>query len=526
MGKVNSLIATLKDFHIEFFYLLFMFALTVQSTVVTQLIEDKICLNRFGFTLDDCLDDKSSNKTLVLKEASLLSSYRSILGKLPAIATTLFVGSWINNYINHLKFIILMPCISMIIQILVLIGNAVYFELDPKTVLVVDLLPWIFGTIRNTFMALQTYVVLTNPPEKRIIKFASIDVASLMGSVAGQYCGGWILDQKPWFPNQVHNYLGVFIISLIFKLIAICFFAFKVPTVYKLNEKRTKKNPDHANHNLPYKTQKSVESAVSEENVGPIAEFISKVFSLEALKKLFSTLTKPRTEGRRGVLLLLVVAEVLLSIEFSFGYTIAFQFAQKAYGWSNYQYSLYQSILRVVPAFLQSFGPRILIEKLGTSDITLGLMAIASHAAQQIIVGSWLSTEGYFAASIAGCLFVFFGSAVRSLLCNVVDQDEVGGVFSLLSVFGSIVTLGTDWVLVKIFNATLATYPGLCYHLFAGLAVFPFIIFLWIKFQRPHLAGSNLAKKDKQEKDDPIVRKTEISVVNQTNTNENNKSTI
>ena len=47
--------------------------------------------------------------------------------------------------------------------------------------LVVDLLPWIFGTIRNTFMALQTYVVLTNPPEKRIIKFASIDVASLTG---------------------------------------------------------------------------------------------------------------------------------------------------------------------------------------------------------------------------------------------------------------------------------------------------------------------------------------------------------
>lgn len=131
MGKINwkSISATLRDSQMEFFYLIFMYGLSVQSTVVTQLIEDKICLNKFGFPLNDCLADKSENKTLVLKETSIISSYRSILGKLPAICTTLFVGSWINNYPSHLKFIITMPCISSILQILIYIGNAIYFEL-------------------------------------------------------------------------------------------------------------------------------------------------------------------------------------------------------------------------------------------------------------------------------------------------------------------------------------------------------------------------------------------------------------
>ncbi|XP_015787069.1 uncharacterized protein LOC107364250 [Tetranychus urticae] len=497
MGKINwkSISATLRDSQMEFFYLIFMYGLSVQSTVVTQLIEDKICLNKFGFPLNDCLADKSENKTLVLKETSIISSYRSILGKLPAICTTLFVGSWINNYPSHLKFIITMPCISSILQILIYIGNAIYFELDPKTVLIVDLFPWIFGTIRNTFMALQTYVVLTNPPEKRIIKFASIDVASLTGSIAGQYMGGWILDQKPWFPNQVHNYLGVFIISLTFKVISVLFFIFKVPTVYKVNEKRVARNPDYVKYNLPFKTQQSVESKLSFHNKGAIKEFIRKVFSLEALKKLFRTLTKPRDAGKKQALLLLVVAEIVLHIEFSFRGSVSFQFSQKAYGWSNYQYSTYHAAVRVIPAVMQLIGPRILIQRLGVSDINLGLMAIASHTAEQIITGAWLSSAGFIAATLSGAVAFLFGSAVRSILCNVVERDEIAGVFSLLSVFSSILTLGTDWVLIRLFNATLSFYPGLGFHMFAGAAIIPFSVFMWIKFKLPHLVTKNMAKR-------------------------------
>ncbi|XP_015788789.1 uncharacterized protein LOC107365748 isoform X1 [Tetranychus urticae] len=224
MGKMKELIAIAKDSHLEFFNLVFVFGLTIQSTVVTQMIEDKICLNQYGFRLADCADEHSDAKIAVLREASTISSYRSILSGLPAIVTTLFVGPWINNYPNHLKLIIVMPAISSILQVMFLTGNAIFFSLDPKTVLIVDLIPWIFGTIKGCFMALQTYIVLTTQPDKQILKFSMCDVASYIGGIAGQYTGGAIFAQKPWFKNQVSNYLGVFIVSLIFKISAVIIF--------------------------------------------------------------------------------------------------------------------------------------------------------------------------------------------------------------------------------------------------------------------------------------------------------------
>lgn len=300
----------------------------------------------------------------------------------------------------------------------------------------------------------------------------------------------------------------MFIISLTFKLIAVLFFIIKVPTVYRLNEKRAKKNPDHAKHNLPIKTQKSLETQKSEEYEGPVKEFISKVFSIDAQKKLFGTLIKEREGGRREVLLLLVGAEIVLHIEMSLRGNITFQFSQKAYGWSNYDYSRYHAIVRVIPAFIQLVGPRVFIQRLGVSDINLGLIAIVSHAAEQTITGSWLATGGFIAATLSGCVFTLFNAAVRSLLCNVVDRDEVGGVFSMLSVFSSILTLGTDWVLIRVFNATLTSYPGLCFHMCACAAIIPFSVFLWVKFKRPHLVSKNLVSSmggptKKPESDNP-----------------------
>ncbi|XP_025017371.1 uncharacterized protein LOC107365748 isoform X2 [Tetranychus urticae] len=205
MGKMKELIAIAKDSHLEFFNLVFVFGLTIQSTVVTQMIEDKICLNQYGFRLADCADEHSDAKIAVLREASTISSYRSILSGLPAIVTTLFVGPWINNYPNHLKLIIVMPAISSILQVMFLTGNAIFFSL-------------------GCFMALQTYIVLTTQPDKQILKFSMCDVASYIGGIAGQYTGGAIFAQKPWFKNQVSNYLGVFIVSLIFKISAVIIF--------------------------------------------------------------------------------------------------------------------------------------------------------------------------------------------------------------------------------------------------------------------------------------------------------------
>uniref|UniRef100_T1KP27 Major facilitator superfamily (MFS) profile domain-containing protein n=1 Tax=Tetranychus urticae TaxID=32264 RepID=T1KP27_TETUR len=477
MGKMKELIAIAKDSHLEFFNLVFVFGLTIQSTVVTQMIEDKICLNQYGFRLADCADEHSDAKIAVLREASTISSYRSILSGLPAIVTTLFVGPWINNYPNHLKLIIVMPAISSILQVMFLTGNAIFFSLDPKTVLIVDLIPWIFGTIKGCFMALQTYIVLTTQPDKQILKFSMCDVASYIGGIAGQYTGGAIFAQKPWFKNQVSNYLGVFIVSLIFKISA----------------KQAAKDPNHVNHGLPFRRHKS-----EEEKQSPVKEFVSKVFSFSAICKLFQTLTKPRESGKRGVLLFLVGIAVVRSVEYPFIRSNFYLFAQRAYGWSNYEYSKYSAINDSIPALMQLIGPRIFIQLLGMSDISLGILACVSHAGEMIIRGIWLTTVAFFISTVTGCTYTLIDAVTNSLLGKIVERDEIGGTFSLISVISSAIALFSDWSLTQIFNATLHSDPGFCFQLFAGITIIPISVFLWINYKRSHLieAKSNETNKD------------------------------
>ncbi|XP_015788770.1 uncharacterized protein LOC107365729 [Tetranychus urticae] len=492
MGKINKLIEIIKGSYLECFYLIFVFGSSMQLTVVTQMIEDKICLNQYGFRLADCADEHSDAKIAVLREASTISSYRSILSGLPAIVTTLFVGPWINNYPNHLKLIIIIPAISSILQVMFLTGNAIFFSLDPKIVLITDLIPWIFGTVKICFMAIQTYIVLTTPPDKRVIKLSMCEVATFIGLVAGQYTGGAIFAQKPWFKNQVSNYLGVFIVSLIFKISAVVIFIITAPSVYKLNEKQAAKDPDHVNHGQPFKRHKS-----EEEKKSPVKEFVSKVFSFSAIRKLFQTLTKPRESGKRGVLLLLVGISIARSVESSFTRSNIYQFAQRAYGWSNYEYSKYSAINDSIPAFMQLFGPRIFIQLLGMSDISLGIFALVSHFVALIIQGSFLKTEGFFLSTVTGCVFTLIDPVANALLGKIVERDEIGGTLSLISVISAIIALFSDWSLTKIFNATLHSYPGFCFHLFSAVLTIQISVFLWIKYKRSNLFDTKANEKNK-----------------------------
>lgn len=64
-----------------------------------------------------------------------------------------------------------------------------FVPLDPKTVLIVDLIPWIFGSIKGCFMAMNTYIVLTTPPDRRIIKFSTCDVAAFIGELLHLFLG-------------------------------------------------------------------------------------------------------------------------------------------------------------------------------------------------------------------------------------------------------------------------------------------------------------------------------------------------
>ena len=59
----------------------------------------------------------------------------------------------------------------------------------------------------------------------------------------------------------------------------------------------------------------------------------------------------------------------------------------------------------------------------------------------------------------------------RSLLSKVVESEEVGRVFSVLSLLAAVSTSLVSAAFMKLYNQTLATLPGAYLLLASGLAV-------------------------------------------------------
>ena len=75
-------------------------------------------------------------------------------------------------------------------------------------------------------------------------------------------------------------------------------------------------------------------------------------------------------------------------------------------------------------------------------------------------------------------------TASRVYISKLVEKDEGGSVFALLSCFEAIVPLFASLFFTSIFNATLDTLPGLAYQMAGLTLVIPLSVFAWVDIKR------------------------------------------
>ena len=114
-----SIINSLK---IEPFVLIFVMSANVSEIARVQLIQDKICLNNYNQSRDFCIDlskirdtnddpdysDETKNK--ILADVAKLSTYIQIISTLPAFFYILFIGPFLDRYINGRRVVL---CLGM-----------------------------------------------------------------------------------------------------------------------------------------------------------------------------------------------------------------------------------------------------------------------------------------------------------------------------------------------------------------------------------------------------------------------------
>ena len=135
--KVKRIFEFFSLLNVEPFILFLMISSMIKIVPSSQLIQDKICLNKFNMTSTYCLnlpqmtaeEDIFNVKTQILKEVTKYSLYSNLIGTIPTLLGTLLIGSWIDKYRGAKKAIMIASALAGIMEGLIAIANIYYYDI-------------------------------------------------------------------------------------------------------------------------------------------------------------------------------------------------------------------------------------------------------------------------------------------------------------------------------------------------------------------------------------------------------------
>ncbi|XP_015785196.1 uncharacterized protein LOC107362613 [Tetranychus urticae] len=486
----KDVISMFKLLRVDVFLVLFNISSVIVHLSLNQLVEDKICLNELKLNQSICLnienvdESREADKNYVLTRAAYYKNYQSLMITLPGIFLNLFVGCWLDSYPEHTKFILAVPTLGIFMDALLTIINCLQFKADYRFILIAAFFRGMGGDISIIYVGVYAYVTRKTLAEFRAVRFAVLEFFSAISFPISIYLGGLTLTSKPWIAGQPRNYIGVYILSGAFSLLA------AVWALVLLNDsgEAVKQEEDEQNGvgKESYKTSK-LEAKTPSKPGKCLCSFIhafSKIFKYENLKAMMHTCFKKRENGLRcRIWHTIAIAFFILS-----GYlsevAIGFPFAQKVYHWNAKYYSKISPLFMLLTSISSSVVTPILVSKFAITDTKLSIIGCISLISSAAIRGFWLSSTGYIVSHSVGVLSGLQLISMRSFLARMIKSDEIGQIYSLLAAIEAFSPLLCNIFFTTVFNATISFNPGIAYLISSASMIYPLVVDIWLDWTK------------------------------------------
>ena len=156
----------------------------------------------------------------------------------------------------------------------------------------------------------------------------------------------------------------------------------------------------------------------------------------------------------------------------------------QVYGWNATQFSNASAITAGITAFCMTLAMIILVKKLQLDDVILTIIGNASFSLGCIIRGSIENIFGFYLSSAFIGMLAIIPIGTRSKLSKIVDERDIGKVFSLLSTCETIAPVLGSLLYTSIFSLSVHLYFGLAYHFSAVFLVIGIVSLLFVHFWR------------------------------------------
>ncbi len=134
--KFKRILKFVTLLRVEPYLVLIAFCFQMRQTPLNLLIQDKLCRQKYNMSVEFCtnlqeMKESEKNykiKTLVLGDAVQYNMYHTLMQFCPGIVWSLFLGAWIDKYINGRKVIFLISAMTASIEAAINTLNAYYFD--------------------------------------------------------------------------------------------------------------------------------------------------------------------------------------------------------------------------------------------------------------------------------------------------------------------------------------------------------------------------------------------------------------
>ncbi|CAG2170532.1 unnamed protein product, partial [Oppiella nova] len=295
----------------------------------------------------------------------------------------------------------------------------------------------------------------------------------------GTYTGAHVLSEpSPWTMGQLHNYSGIFLISIIAMIVAI------VWTIYMVDEERDITDWENKFSVIPDSDRNGIDERVSDklrqykdnEDIHPMR----LLFNIKNAKHMHRSLMGKRDNHGKLAIHLLVTVVSLYLLAYMGPVIMMSGFAQVVYSWDFHTYSGGAAIENLVLALALFVMAPVLLRVLKLRDTTLSLLGLTSFFTLNMTRALALSTDGFYYALIPGCLSALTTVGIRAHMTKIIDVHEMGKVFSLVAMNEANTPLLATEVFTLLFDATIDSNPKLQLIVVALILLVPAIVITWI----------------------------------------------
>ncbi|XP_023174840.2 uncharacterized protein LOC111602123 [Drosophila hydei] len=199
------------------------------------------------------------------------------------------------------------------------------------------------------------------------------------------------------------------------------------------------------------------------------------------LRDLWQSCARGRVFQDRSILVLLMCVLLLTAFVSDGSNSVFYMFMRAKFHWSVRDFTSYESVSILVPAVAGSGGILFLWslrQCTGSAVLWLALISLLSHAASSLMKAfAFVDWQIYLAIGL-GLFKSLVNPMCRTMITNLLPDDERGKVFALLSVLQTLSPFASSTIYIVFYTLTLSTAPGLFNLISANLFGLAIILLL------------------------------------------------